>query len=174
AGHRFFSTSDTEVLLKGWHRWGEGLFDRLVGMFAFSLVERDTGRAVLALDRLGVKPLYLAEVDGGLRFASTLPSLIAGGGLDTCIDPVALHHYLTFHAIVPAPRTILAGVGKLAPATYLVLEPDGRRREVEYWQPWDGPPPDGSPAGTDPHEWEEAVGAALRRAVRRRLGAAGP
>jgi asparagine synthase (glutamine-hydrolysing) len=169
AGYRFFSTSDTEVLLKGWHRWGEGLLDRLVGMFAFALAERDSGRVVLARDRLGVKPLYLAEVDGGLRFASTLPALVAGGGLDTDVDPAALHHYLTFHAVVPAPRTILAGVGKLAPATYLVLEPDGRRRQVEYWHPWGGPPPPGAPTGTDPAEWAEAVGAALRRAVQRRL-----
>src|ERR671939_314938 len=54
AGYRFFSTSDTEILLKGYHRWGERLVDRLVGMFAFCLVERDTGRAVLVRDRLGI------------------------------------------------------------------------------------------------------------------------
>ncbi|MEA2312732.1 MAG: hypothetical protein QOE28_2700, partial [Solirubrobacteraceae bacterium] len=59
-GHRFASASDTEVLLKGWAEWGEGLLDRLKGMFAFCLVEERTGRAVLARDRLGVKPLYLA------------------------------------------------------------------------------------------------------------------
>src|SRR5437899_4433705 len=64
AGHRFVSTSDTEVLLKGWREWGEGLVDRLAGMFALAVAERDTGRLVLARDRLGVKPLYLAEVDG--------------------------------------------------------------------------------------------------------------
>ena len=52
-------------------------------MFAFCIVERDSGRAFLARDRLGVKPLYLAEVDGALRFASTLPALLAGGGVDT-------------------------------------------------------------------------------------------
>src|SRR5436190_2061781 len=83
------------------------------------------GRLVLARDRLGVKPLYLADTGGALRFASTVPALVAGGGVDTGVDPVALHHYLTFHAVVPAPRTLLAGVRKLAPATILVVEPDG-------------------------------------------------
>jgi asparagine synthase (glutamine-hydrolysing) len=171
AGYRFFSTSDTEVLLKGWHRWGEGLVDRLVGMFAFALAERDSGRVVLARDRLGVKPLYLADVDGALRFASSLPALVAGGGVDTTVDPVALHHYLTFHAVVPAPRTLLAGVRKLPPATLLVVEPDGRRREREYWNPWTAPPPAGAPASetATAGDWREAIEAALRLAVRRRL-----
>ena len=170
AGHHFASTSDTEVLLKGWREWGEGLLDRLAGMFAFALAERDTGRLVLARDRLGVKPLYLAEVDGALRFGSTLPAVVAGGGVDTGIDPVALHHYLTFHAVVPAPRTLLAGVRKLAPATILVVEPDGRRREREYWNPWRDGPPASAPSGPgDTAAWREAVEAALRTAVRRRL-----
>ena len=165
AGYRFFSNSDTEVLLKGWHRWGEGLVERLAGMFAFALVERDSGRAVLARDRLGIKPLYLAETPGALRFASSLPALVAGGGVDTTVDPVALHHYLTFHAIVPPPRTILAGVSKLPPATLLVVEPDGRRRETTYWEPsYDAV--DGAPRSAS--EWREAVGAALRVAVDRR------
>jgi asparagine synthase (glutamine-hydrolysing) len=172
AGHRFVSTSDTEVLLKGWREWGEGLVDRLAGMFAFALAERDTGRLVLARDRLGVKPLYLAEVDGALRFGSTVPAVVAGGGVDTSIDPVALHHYLTFHAVVPAPRTLLSGVTKLAPATILVVEPDGRRREREYWNPWLSGPPSSAPGPSDVDDaraWVEAVEAALRVAVRRRL-----
>ena len=79
AGHVFASTSDTEVLLKGWREWGEGMLDRLAGMFAFALL-RDRQRAgcVLVRDRLGIKPLYLAELPGGgLRFASTLPALLA-------------------------------------------------------------------------------------------------
>src|SRR5437899_1307401 len=170
AGYRFFSTSDTEVLLKGWHRWGEGLVDRLAGMFAFALSERDSGRVVLARDRLGIKPLYLADVDGGLRFASTIPALVAGGGIDTAVDPIGLHHYLTFHAVVPAPRTVLAGVRKLPPATLLVVEPDGRRLEREYWNPWTAPPPASAPGpGATAADWQEAIEAALGLAVRRRL-----
>ena len=168
AGYRFFSTSDTEVLLKGYRHWGTKLVDRLVGMFAFCLVERDTGRALLARDRLGVKPLYLAEGPGWLRFASTLPALVAAGDVDTDVDPVALHHYLTFHAVVPAPRTILKGVTKLPPATMLELEPDGRRRETRYWEPVtsDG---EGPHELTTAEEWRDAVGACLRVAVERRL-----
>jgi asparagine synthase (glutamine-hydrolysing) len=171
AGYGFFSTSDTEVLLKGWDHWGEGLVDRLAGMFAFALAERDSGRVVLVRDRLGVKPLYLADVDGALRFASSVPALVAAGGIDASIDPVALHHYLTFHAVVPAPRTLLAGVRKLPPATLLVVEPDGRRHEREYWNPWTAPPPAGAPASpaATAGDWREATEAALRLAVRRRL-----
>jgi asparagine synthase (glutamine-hydrolysing) len=167
-GHEFFSHSDTEVLLKGWATWGEGMLDRLAGMFAFCLVERDSGRCVLVRDRLGIKPLYLSDTpEGGLRFASTLPALLAGGGLDTSVDPVALHHYLSFHSIVPAPRTILRGVRKLAPATVLVVERDGTRRERRFWNP----PFERDPARADwsAPEWEEALLEALRVGVRRRM-----
>jgi asparagine synthase (glutamine-hydrolysing) len=166
AGYRFFSTSDTEVLLKGYHHWGTKVLDRLAGMFAFCLVERDSGRAVLARDRLGIKPLYLADVRGGLRFASTLPALTAAGGIDCRVDPVALHHYLTFHAVVPAPSTILRGVTKLPPATVLEVDSDGSRRETQYWEPV----MEGRSFGcTTDDEWRDAVGAALRTAVERRL-----
>ena len=82
-------------------------------MFAFALHE-DAGRTILVRDRLGVKPLYLAEAGGALRAASTLPALLAGGGVDTRVDPVALHHYLSWHSVVPAPRTILRGVTQAA------------------------------------------------------------
>ena len=166
-GYRFFSTSDTEVLLKAYHRWGERFVERLKGMFAFCIVERDSGRAVLGRDRLGIKPLYVSESPGGLRFASTLPALLAGGGVDASIDPVALHHYMMFHAVVPAPRTILKGVRKLAPATLLVVEPDGRRRNMRYWDPPFARDPDR--AGMDRRDWEDAVLEALRVAVERRM-----
>src|SRR5918993_1153646 len=76
-GYRFFSTSDTEALLKAYHHWGDRFVDHLVGMFALVITERDTGRVVLVRDRLGIKPLYLAESGGTLRFASTLPALVA-------------------------------------------------------------------------------------------------
>jgi asparagine synthase (glutamine-hydrolysing) len=167
AGYSFFSTSDTEVLLKAYHRWGDRFVDHLIGMFALCIVERDSGRVVLARDRLGVKPLYLGRIPGGLRFASTLPALLAGGQLDTAIDPVALHHYLTFHSIVPAPRTILRGVEKLPPATVMTIEPDGRSEQREYWRPRFEP--DAAQSAFDDAAWVEAVSEALRLAVRRRL-----
>jgi asparagine synthase (glutamine-hydrolysing) len=166
-GYRFFSHSDTEVLLKAYHRWGDRFVERLAGMFAFAIVERDSGRVLLGRDRLGIKPLYLADDSRRIRFASTLPALLAGGGVDTRIDPVALHHYLSFHSVVPAPRTILRGVTKLPPASLVAIEPDGRRIATKYWT-----------ADFTRHsersdwsekDWEEAVLAALRVAVRRRL-----
>ena len=166
-GYRFFSTGDTEVLLKAYHAWGERCVERFHGMFAFCVTERDSGRVVLGRDRLGIKPLYLAERPGAIRFASTLPALLAGGGIDTDIDPVALHHYLTFHAVVPAPRTILKGVRKLPPATVLVAEPDGRRRESTYWRPAFSRDP--SRSEWTERDWEDAVLRALRVAVERRL-----
>ena len=168
AGHTFASTSDTEVILKGWAEWREGMLDRFKGMFAFALWEAETGRMILARDRLGIKPLYVADgPGGGIRFASTLPALVAGGGIDAEVDPVALHHYLSWHSVVPAPRTILRGVRKLAPATLLVVEPDGRRRERRWWDP-----PftrDRNRSGWTPEDWEAAMLAALRTAVERRM-----
>src|SRR6476661_5793115 len=115
-GYRFFSHSDTEVLLKAYHLWGDRFVDRLKGMFAFAIAERDSGRVLLGRDRLGIKPLYLTEDSHRVRFASTLPALLAGGGVDSRIDHVALHHYMTFHSVVPAPATILRGVRKVPPA----------------------------------------------------------
>jgi asparagine synthase (glutamine-hydrolysing) len=166
-GYRFFSTSDTEVILKGYAHWGPDVVSHLHGMFAFVVTERDTGRVVMARDRLGIKPLYLAETPGRLRFASTLPALLRAGAVDTSIDPVALHHYLSWHAVVPAPRTILRGVRKLPPATYRVIEPDGTSRDTCYWQPRYERRPEH--AGWSPRDWEDAVEEALRVAVRRRL-----
>jgi asparagine synthase (glutamine-hydrolysing) len=166
-GHRFFSTSDTEVILKGYAQWGTDVVSRLHGMFAFVLHERDSGRVVLARDRLGIKPLYLSETPERLRFASTLPALLRAGVVDTSIDPVALHHYLTWHAVVPAPRTLLNGVRKLPPATVRVIEADGSSTEQRYWQPRYERRPEHS--GWSARQWEDAVEEALRVAVRRRL-----
>jgi asparagine synthase (glutamine-hydrolysing) len=163
-GYRFFSTSDTEVILKAYHRWGVGCVDRFLGMFAFVVAERD-GRVVMARDRLGIKPLYFARTPSRLRFASTLPALVAAGDLDTSIDRVALHHYLSFHSVVPSPHTILTGVRKLPPATVRVVEPDGRESDHVYWRPEFVRPE----RPMTPPAWEEALLAKLRIAVERRM-----
>ncbi|WP_327023636.1 N-acetylglutaminylglutamine amidotransferase [Micromonospora sp. NBC_01739] len=167
AGHTFRSTSDTEVILVAYAQWGEDFVDHLVGMFAVGLVDQARRRLVLARDRLGIKPLYLAETAGRLRFASTLPALLAAGEVDTEVDPVALHHYLSWHSIVPAPRTILRGVRKLPPATVRVIEADGRSREHAYWRPDYLRRP--VHTGWEARDWQEAIGDALRTAVARRL-----
>ncbi|MFH9400546.1 N-acetylglutaminylglutamine amidotransferase [Streptomyces sp. NPDC017638] len=166
-GHRFRSTSDTEVVLAAYRQWGTGCVDRFYGMFAFALVEHRTGRLILGRDRLGIKPLYLAQTPGRLRFASSLPALLAAGGVDTSLDPAAVHQYLSWHATVAAPRTVLAGVRKLPPATVRVVEPDGTYREHRYWQPSYTRRPEH--AGMGAAEWRDAVLEALRTAVRRRM-----
>ncbi|MGA5042216.1 N-acetylglutaminylglutamine amidotransferase [Streptomyces capoamus] len=166
-GHRFRSTSDTEVVLAAYRQWGTDCVDHFHGMFAFALVEHRTGRLVLGRDRLGIKPMYLAETPGRLRFASSLPALLAAGDVDTSLDPVAVHQYLSWHATVAAPRTVLAGVRKLPPATVRVVEPDGTSREHRYWQPSYTRRPEHAGMGAD--EWRDAVLEALRTAVRRRM-----
>ncbi|MEU4368032.1 N-acetylglutaminylglutamine amidotransferase [Micromonospora chersina] len=166
-GHRFFSAGDSEVVVKAYAEWGLDFVDHLVGMFAVAISERDTGRLVLARDRLGIKPLYLAETPGTVRFASTLPALLAGGGVDTGIDPVALAHYLSFHSIVPPPRTILRGVAKLPPATVRVYEPDGSSRDRVYWDP--SFTRAAERAGWSERDWQDALLESLTTAVRRRM-----
>lgn len=163
-GYRFFSTSDTEVLLKAYHRWGPACVEQFKGMFAFAVAERATGRLVLGRDRLGIKPVYTAAVSGGVRFASSLPALLAGGGINTDVDRVALHHYMSFHSVVPAPRTILQGVRKLPPATVRTIESDGQSTDRTYWEPRFVRDEDRSA-----EEWAEVALDSLRTAVDRRM-----
>lgn len=166
-GYQFFSHGDTEVILKAYAEWGEKCVEKLAGMFAFALWERDTERLMLARDRLGIKPMYYARSKDSIRFASSLPALASAGDIDTTIDPVALHHYMTFHSVVPAPYTLLNGVRKLPPASYLVIEPNGTTRQQTYWTLRFGPAPEEKGLSFD--EWQERVMAALRTAVKRRL-----
>ncbi len=166
-GYAFFSSGDTEVILKAYHAWGEDFVDHLQGMFALALWERDSGKVVLARDRLGIKPLYYAETAEGFRFASTLPAIVAAGGTDTEIDPAALHFYMSWHAVVPAPLTILKGVRKLPPATMLVIAPDGQRCQRVYWEASFDPRGDEADVSFD--QWQDRVLEALRLAIRRRM-----
>jgi asparagine synthase (glutamine-hydrolysing) len=167
AGHRFFSTSDTEVVLKAYAQWGTACVEHFLGMFAFAVVEHATGRVVLGRDRLGIKPLYVNTRPDRLRFASTLPALLTAGGVDTTIDRTALAHYMTFHSVVPAPLTILTGVRKLPPATVRVVEADGTSRDTVYWRPSFTRDP--GRADWTSRDWEEALLGALRTAVERRM-----
>lgn len=166
-GYRFYSHGDTEVLLKAYHAWGPDFVQRLNGMFAFAIWERDSGRVLLGRDRLGIKPLYYAEIPGGLRFASSLPALLEAGGVDTTVDPAALNFYLSFHAVVPAPHTIFAGVRKLPPGTLMHIESDGSRRERSFWTLMY--PQDPADEARSFEEWTGILLDGLRAAVRRRL-----
>ncbi len=136
-------------------------------MFAFAIHERESGRVSLVRDRFGIKPLYLAEKGKTLRFASTLPALLAADDVDTDIDPTALHHYMTWHAVVPAPRTILKGVRKLPTATIRVIEPDGTSRDHTYWEPTFVRSDEDMRRSAE--EWRDMVLDALRLSVDRRM-----
>jgi asparagine synthase (glutamine-hydrolysing) len=166
-GYRFFSGGDTEVILKGWHAWGAECVQRFKGMFAFAVHERESGRIALARDRFGIKPLYYSETPGRLRFSSTLPGIVAAGDVDTSIDAKALQFYMSWHAVVPPPFTILKGIRKLPPATVRIYEEDGSFADTLYWDPPFGP--QGEDAGRSKAEWEEMLLAGLRTAVERRM-----
>ncbi len=166
-GHRFFSQGDTEVVLKAYAEWGTAFVDRLVGMFATVIVERDGGRVIMARDRLGIKPLYLAQTPDAVRFASTLPALLAGGGVDTDLDLSALACYMSFHSVVPAPRTLLRGVRKLPPATVRVYQADGTFADHLYWNPsYEADP---ARAQWSERDWQDALHDSLATAVARRM-----
>ncbi len=132
-GYSFFSEGDSEVILKAYHAWGEACVQRFYGMFAFAIWDTRHASLFLARDRFGIKPLYLAQDGARLRFASSLQALLAGGGIDTRLDAVALHHHFTLHTVVPAPRTILSGVRKLSPATTMQVDAQGQTAQQVYW-----------------------------------------
>jgi len=133
-GYRFFSEGDSEVILKAFHAWGEDCVRRFNGMFAFAVWSEADQSLFLARDRMGIKPLYWSRDGRRFRFASTLPALLGAGGVDTTLDPVALHHHLTLHAVVPAPRTLLNGVRKLAPGHLMTVDAQGESETRPYWQ----------------------------------------
>jgi asparagine synthase (glutamine-hydrolysing) len=163
-GLHFFSDGDSEVILKAWRAWGVRCVERLHGMFAFAIWDLESHSLFLARDRLGIKPLYYAETAQGFRFASNPQALLAAGGVDTRIDPVALQYLFTLHGVVPPPHTILQGVRKLPPAHWLRIEADGERHQEGYWQL----EASRGKKKRKEAEWLEEIHAALRSAVKRR------
>ena len=167
-GHVFHSDGDTEVILRAYLEWGEACVERLHGMFAFAIWNRE--ELFLARDRLGIKPLYYSENLGRFRFASTPQALIAAGGVDTSIDAVALHHLFTLHAVVPAPRTILNGIRKLAPGTTLTVNARGELCHRKYWSlKAQRPAQPAAQSEWGEAEWTEAIHDSLRQAVKKRI-----
>jgi asparagine synthase (glutamine-hydrolysing) len=167
-GHRFTSTGDTEVILKAFAQWGTDCVTHLTGMFAFAIWNLKTGALFLARDRLGIKPLYYTEDPTNpaapLRFASSLPALLAGGSVNTEFDPIALHHQFTLHGSVPAPHTIFKGVRKLPPGHSLLIDTAGKKTLQRYWQIDATERHD-----LDAQQWQEQIHAGLLKAVKRRL-----
>ena len=162
-GYEFFSDGDTEVILKSYHAWGEKCVQRFYGMFAFALWDMRDKSLLLARDRFGIKPMYYTLDGARLRFASTLQALLAGGGVDTSINPRALHHHFTLHSVVPAPHTILNGVKKLPPAYTMKFTASGDVTLRRYWS-LDATRPAHALSEED---WLAATRAVMKRAVER-------
>jgi asparagine synthase (glutamine-hydrolysing) len=163
-GHTFRTSSDTEIIVHGYEEWGERCVGRFRGMFAFAIWDGGARRLLLGRDRLGVKPLYYAEVPGvGIVFGSEIKSLLEDPDVPREWRPEALDAYLTL-LYVPAPDTIYRAVQKLPPGHTLVAE-RGRIRLSRYWDlPFTG---DGDPAREG--EYLEELDALLREAVGLRL-----
>ena len=132
-GHRFRSHSDSEVVLHLYEEYGDDCLHHLKGMFALALWDAPRHRLLLARDRFGIKPLYLAQQGEAVYFASELTALIRSGEIQVELDRHALYSYMAF-SYVPAPLSILKGIQKLLPAERVVWE-DGKLVREIYWTP---------------------------------------
>src|SRR6478735_4383041 len=158
AGHAFTTRCDTEVLVHGYERWGDALWERLRGMFAVAVWDARRKRLTLARDRFGIKPLYYRDVDGELSFASELDALPKGE-----IDLDALEGFLAFN-VVPAPLSIFRDIRKLLPGHVLTWH-DGATTIERFART--GPQP--ARHGEDEAELVEECRARLRDSVRAHL-----
>lgn len=134
SGHRFHSDSDTEVLLRGFSEWSDGLLSRIEGMFSFAIVDENRGRVLMARDRTGIKPLYYGQLGDVLVAGSAPRALLAlRPEVGASVDRVALAQLLAL-LWIPHPRTPWKGITKLAPATAVAFE-RGQVRTWRYWEP---------------------------------------
>ena len=131
AGHRFATLSDTEVIVHAYEEYGADCLKVMNGMFAFALWDSRRQRLLLARDRVGIKPLYYARLPRGLVFGSEVKALLAHPQLERRLDLTALNLYLSLE-YVPSPYSIFAGVSKLPPGHFLMVE--GAASHLEgYW-----------------------------------------
>jgi len=136
-GHVFRSDSDTEAILHLYEEHGPDLLARLRGMFAFALWDAPRRTLFAARDRLGKKPLFYAHDERGFVFGSEPKALLQAPGARAEVDPLAIHHYLTY-GYVPSPFSAFRGMQKLPPAHYLTVR-DGRLDVRRYWSLRYGP-----------------------------------
>lgn len=131
-GRRFASKTDSEVLVHGYLEWGEGLFERLEGMFAVGIWDTTSRALLLARDHAGEKPLYYASLDGeGLAFGSTVDALLQWPGIGELSAP-AVRDYFSF-GFTRGPETVVHGVRKVPPGTVLTFDASGACRERRFW-----------------------------------------
>ena len=164
-GYQFNSHSDTEVIINAYACWGDSCVERLHGMFAFAIWDGERQNLFLARDRMGIKPLYYAHTKDGFYFASNPQALLATGLFATDIDPVGLHHQLSLHAVIPAPRTLIKAVRKCRPAHYMNVSATGKIDDVRYWTLIARRPA----VALSAQEWNDAIHDALMQAVKKRL-----
>jgi asparagine synthase (glutamine-hydrolysing) len=140
-GHRFRSRSDTEVLLAAYAQWGAAALPRLIGMFAFVVIDTRQRRLVLARDCFGIKPLYYILDGGRFTFASEVPALLDLSGCKRQANPVRVFAYLRHGCSDFGDETFLTGVRQLPPASYLSISLDqpAESAPVQYWAPRLGP-----------------------------------
>ncbi len=163
-GHKFWTGSDTEVILRAYESYGVECLGRLRGMFAFAIWDDRRGRLFLARDRVGIKPLVYAWDGRRLLFASEIKAILKDPSVPRELDWEALRDYLTFFYI-PSPRTIFRGIRKLPPACYLVLDLERGEPEVRrYWDLHFIPDDNRSEA-----EWLQGLRWQLQEAVRSHL-----
>ncbi|MGQ0652108.1 MAG: XrtA/PEP-CTERM system amidotransferase [Betaproteobacteria bacterium] len=164
-GHRFRTHSDTEVIVHAWEEWGTACVERFRGMFACALFDRSKETLFLARDRLGVKPLYYAELaHGRWIFGSELKALLVHPELPRTLDPLAVEEYFAF-GYIPEPRTIFKGVHKLPPGCTLTLKRGAPApRPAQYWDVRFSPT---APASVE--EASEELIRRLRESVRLRM-----
>lgn len=136
-GHEFESRSDTEVLLAAYAAWGSQALKKLVGMFAFAILDTVRRTLFLARDFFGIKPLYYARTGNSLTFASELKTLLEFGAVSRQVNANRLFSYLRRGVCDFGAETLLADVFQLPPAHYLeiALDRDWESRPVCYWEP---------------------------------------
>jgi asparagine synthase (glutamine-hydrolysing) len=132
AGHRFYTSTDTEVIVHAYEQWGAAAIGRLRGMFGLAIWDSRSRRLLVARDRIGIKPLHYAEAGGRLYFGSEIKSLLQAPDLPRDIDVGALDHYLSF-LYTPRDGSIFTHVRKLPPG-HLLTWCDGRLRVERYWE----------------------------------------
>ena len=158
-GHVFRGRSDTEVILQGYLAWGEDVLQRLRGMFAIAIWDRNAGRLLLARDRIGKKPLNYALTEEGLFFGSEIKAILAWPGMAREPDFGALHKFLTYQYI-PAPETAFRGINKLPAGSKMVIEVDseGRLSSPRIERYWRLPAPRPRHRKNDPAAMEHFTG----------------
>lgn len=167
-GYHFYTESQGEVLTKAYHCWGNQFVERLDGAYAIVLWNDETEELLLVRDRFGKKPLYYSfgKNQDAFYFGSNTQSILQSKDIDTSIDPEALHFMYSLHAVVPAPLTILKGIRKVEPGSYMVVKTNGIATETAYWElSATREYPD-----YDYETWKEIIESSLKSAIKKEMG----